>query len=189
MCCLTDSLRLSFSRTFWQQRQDEFESLVSSSVHPTDRTLLSSVASYTQAPVKPTYIAIAALYTVFVISLFTSNDVASLSSSTSIIDRVVPFTPQEWYWAIRDGYASDILSAYFKNGGLLISENNNNAFFTPREIWWSIKDGYGWTLFSDWFRNGGGGGVVGLLQMDDNLVLTPQEGWWSLRDGYLSNLL
>ena len=193
-CCvlsLTElSLSLSLFRTFWQQRQDEFESLVSSSIHPTDRTMLSPVATYTQAPIKPTYIAIAALYAVFVISLFASNDVASLSSS--IDGNVVPFTSQEWYWAIRDGYVSDMFDAYFKNGGLLISENtdNNNALFTPREIWWSMRDGYGWNLFSDWFRNGGGVVVAGSTPMDDNtLVLTPQEVWWSLRDGYVSNLL
>ena len=195
MMCAVSHWTLSFSlslfRTFWQQRQDEFESLVSSSIHPTDRTLLSPVATYTQAPIKPTYIAIAALYAVFVISLFASNDVASLSSS--IDGNVVPFTSQEWYWAIRDGYVSDMFGSYFKNGGLLISENtdNNNALFTPREIWWSMRDGYGWNLFNDWFRNGGGVVVAGSsTPMDDNtLVLTPREVWWSLRDGYVSNLL
>lgn len=158
-------------RSFWQQRQDELASLTSSSIDIQSNTL-SPVAALS-SPLKPAYLAIAALYTIFIISLF---------QAPLLNDNVVPFTPQEIWWALRDGYVTDLMGAYFKHGGLPISDSAMGTL-TPQEVWWSIRDGYAFNLMSDWFRNGGsmGGGEF--------VAVTPQEVWWSLRDGYVTNLL
>lgn len=158
-------------RTFWQKRQDEFESLVSSSIDVQSNTL-SPVAALTQAPLKPAYLAIAALYTIMLISMFQSSAGAD----------VVPFTAQEVWWSIRDGYATDLMGAYFKHGGLLVSDNA--AGLSPQEMWWSIRDGYAHNVIGDWFRNGGG-----LVSREEFVAMTPQELWWSIRDGYVSDAL
>ena len=122
---------------------------------------------------KPGYLAMAALYTVLVITLFQTNNSVD----------VVPFTAQEIWWSIRDGYTADLLEAYLKHGGLLVSENGVGpvSSFTPQEIWWAIRDGYAHNLVTDWFRNGGG-----VSATEEFVAMTPQEFWWSLRDGYVS---
>ncbi|CAB9527598.1 expressed unknown protein [Seminavis robusta] len=67
---------------------------------------------------------------------------------------VVPFTPQEVGWALRDGYLDDLVSHFVKNGGL----NTGTADavpFTSQEIVWAIKGGYLDDLVSHFMRNGG----------------------------------
>lgn len=159
--------------TFLQQRQLEFESLASSSIDVSSGTLSSAAAL--RAPLKPAYLAIAALYTIILITLFQSN-----SNDAS----VVPFTFQEIGWAIRDGYLPDLIGAYFKHGGLLVSDTASGL--TPQEVWWSIRDGYAMNVVTDWFNNGNasfGDGLGG-----EFVAMTPRETWWSLRDGYFSGL-
>ena len=63
------------------------------------------------SPLTYPWLAIALLYTVFVVSLLQSNE-----------SGTVPFTPQEIWWAIRDGYADDMMAAWFKHGGLGVSD-------------------------------------------------------------------
>lgn len=124
-------------RTFWQQRQEEFQNLVSSSIDHRSNDM-SPLAAFTQAPIKPAYLAIAALYTMAVISLFQP---AEMDPGT--LSGVVPFTTQEVWWAIRDGYVVDLMSAWLKNGGLVLSDETVAASsLMPREVWWSIRDGY-----------------------------------------------
>jgi hypothetical protein len=31
---------------------------------------------------------------------------------------VTPFTMQEWWWAMKDGYVANMIEFYFRNGGL-----------------------------------------------------------------------
>ncbi|KAL7485252.1 hypothetical protein ACHAW6_010852 [Cyclotella cf. meneghiniana] len=124
-------------KTFWQQRQEEFQNLVSSSIDHRSNDM-SPLAAFTQAPIKPAYLAIAALYTMAVISLFQP---AEMDPGT--LSGVVPFTTQEVWWAIRDGYVVDLMSAWLKNGGLVLSDEIVAASsLMPREVWWSIRDGY-----------------------------------------------
>lgn len=168
--------------SFWEQRQQEFETLITSSLDSTNG--LSSTASLTQAPLKPTYLALAALYTVFVISLVNPT----LVDVNTAVGGVVPFTAQEVWWAIRDGYVSDLATHLFHNGGLAVGDASMSAIsssLTPQEVWWSIRDGYvDNTLFSSGVSVGdvevGGGGVV---------PFKPQELYWAVRDGYVGDLV
>ncbi|KAL3802230.1 hypothetical protein HJC23_001774 [Cyclotella cryptica] len=129
-------------KTFWQQRQDEFQNLVSSSIDSQSNNM-TPVAALTQAPIKPAYLAIAALYAVLVVSLF-----QTANTDPGTLSRVVPFTTQEVWWAIRDGYVVDLMSAWLKNGGLVISDDFlGTSSLMPQEVWWSIRDGYSSNLF------------------------------------------
>lgn len=164
-------------KTFWQKRQDEFESLVSSSIDVQTDTL-SPTAALTRSPLKPAYLAIAALYTIAAITI--------LQTPSTVSDNmIVPFTAQEVWWAIRDGYITDLMGAYFKHGGLAVSDNYGGGTISPQEVWWSVRDGYAGNVLSEWFRNGGGG----LNSGKEFVAMTPQEVWWSVRDGYVSDLL
>jgi len=106
------------------------------------------------------------------------------------VGGVVPFTAQEVWWAIRDGYIGDLTSHLLRNGGLVVGDSTANAAanvassLTPQEVWWSIRDGYADnTLFANGVDLGvenGGGGVV---------PLKPQEVYWAVRDGYVGDLV
>ncbi|KAL3795159.1 hypothetical protein HJC23_007387, partial [Cyclotella cryptica] len=129
-------------KSLWQQRQDEFQNLVSSSIDSQSNNM-SPVAALTQAPIKPAYLAIAALYPVLVVSLFQTANTDPGTQS-----RIVPFTTQEVWWAIRDGYVVDLMSAWLKNGGLVILDDFvGTSSSMPQEVWWSIRDGYLSNLF------------------------------------------
>lgn len=169
---------------FWENRQQEFETLLTSSLDPTTQQL-SPTAALTQAPLKPAYLALAALYTIFVISIVNPAPV----DVTTAVGGVVPFTPQEVWWSIRDGYVGDLASHLLRNGGLVVGDTTANAVaasssLTPQEVWWSIRDGYADnTLFSN--------GVVDLGENIDGGVvpLKPQEVYWAVRDGYVGDLI
>eukprot|EP00584_Thalassiosira_punctigera_P004168 CAMPEP_0172528016 /NCGR_PEP_ID=MMETSP1067-20121228/2546_1 /TAXON_ID=265564 ORGANISM="Thalassiosira punctigera, Strain Tpunct2005C2" /NCGR_SAMPLE_ID=MMETSP1067 /ASSEMBLY_ACC=CAM_ASM_000444 /LENGTH=56 /DNA_ID=CAMNT_0013311867 /DNA_START=1 /DNA_END=171 /DNA_ORIENTATION=- len=45
-------------------------------------------------------------------AIFSSGGVEGVES--------VPFTPREVWWAVRDGYASDLAGHWFRNGGLSV---------------------------------------------------------------------
>lgn len=111
---------------------------------------------------------------------------------------VVPFTLQEVWWAIRDGYVADLTSHLLRNGGLSIADNVNgiavtathNVGLTPQEVWWSIRDGYAAdTLFSssNTFVTNGEGVVDGVV--DAVVPIKPLEVYWAVRDGYAADLV
>lgn len=178
---------------FWENRQKEFETLLTSSLDPTTQQL-SPTAALTQAPLKPAYLALTALYTILVVSILNNNDPTITMDVNTAVGGVVPFTPQEVWWAIRDGYMGDLTSHLLRNGGLVVGDTTANAAanaavsLTPQEVWWSIRDGYvDNTLFSNGVvdflgENGGveGGGVV---------PLKPEEVYWAVRDGYVGDLI
>lgn len=170
-------------RTFWDYRQDELETLASAS--------LSSATSPLTAPLKPAYLAIAALYVIAIISIVQQPHAAmDVSSSSGVV--VVPFTAQEMWWAVRDGYAGDLASHLFRNGGLAVGYgygvDNDVAYavgnsLTPQELLWSIQDGYAAdTLFS----SSGAAMVEGGVE---SVPFTPQEAWWAIRGGYGGDML
>ena len=118
---------------------------------------------------------IGALYTVAAISTFHASE------------GVVPFTAQEVWWAIRDGYAGDLATHMLHNGGLAVGDAMSGVGrgvvpFTAQEVWWAVRDGYAGDLASHMFRNGGL--AVGDAVASSAGSLSPQEVMWSIRDGY-----
>ena len=178
------------TNSFWQNRQKEFETLLTSSLDPTTQQL-SPTAALTQSPLKPAYLAIAALYTILTVSLLSSNDPTTMNLDVNTaVGGVVPFTAQEVWWSIRDGYMSDLVGHLLRNGGLVVGDTTANAVassLSPQEVWWSIRDGY---VENTVLSNGGvvdlgesggvGGGVV---------PFKPEEVYWAVRDGYVGDLI
>lgn len=108
-------------------------------------------------------------------------------------DQVLPFTAQEVWWSIRDGYAFDLMSHYLRHGGLSIDEtafgSDSVALLTPQEWWWSIRDGYFGDAMSHVGRNGGL--LVGdnISAEDAVLPFTSSEWAMAAKDGYLGNMM
>ncbi len=92
---------------------------------------------------------------------------------------VVPFTAQEVWWSIRDGYVGDLANHLFHNGGLVVGEPmaSVGSSLSPQELLWSIRDGY-----ADNTLAGVGGGV-------ESLPFTPQEVWWAIKNGYSYDMI
>lgn len=158
-------------RTFWDQRQDEFETLAVASLDGS-----SSASGALTAPLKPAYLALAALYAVAVIA---AVQPAVMDASAG---GVVPFTAQEVWWAVRDGYVGDLTHHLFQNGGLVVGDAAAAAgsSLSPQEVAWSIRDGYAADTL---FASGGEGGGV------ESVPFAPREVWWAVRDGYGSDLV
>ena len=106
---------------------------------------------------------------------------------------MVPFTAQEVWWSIRDGYVGDLISHLVKNGGLVVGDYSTvntiqeGVVLTPQEVWWSVRDGYventlssSSSLLGEDVMGNGGGGVV---------PFQPREVFWAIRDGYLDDLI
>lgn len=159
-------------RTFWDKRQEELVTLSTASL------------DNKSAPLKPAYLAIAALYTIAVIAM-----VQPASMDMSSVGGVVPFTAQEVWWAVRDGYIGDLTSHAFHNGGLLVSDASSAASaaavgsssLSPQEVMWSVRDGYASdTLFAS--------GSVGAGGIETTVPFTPQEVLWAIQNGYASDM-
>lgn len=120
-----------------------------------------------RAAVKPEYLAFAAIA---VVSMFQSAGTMDAS-----VGGVVPFTAQEVWWAVRDGYVGDLSSHLFHNGGLVVGDPvcAVGSLLSPQELLWSIRDGYA----SDTLFSSSGGGV-------ESVPFTPQETWWAIKNGY-----
>ena len=180
-------------RTFWDRRQEEFENLITVSLHPTNG--LSPTAAWTRSPIKPAYLAFAALYTVVMISSLHSDNVDGGAAIPSVLSGVAPFAAQEVWWAIRDGYIGDLTEHWLRNGGLVVIGNASSSAaaaasssgnfwmgLTPQEVWWAIRDGYAAdALFAS--NNGDGSEIISIEPM------RPQEVWWAIRDGYATDIL
>ncbi|GAX24513.1 hypothetical protein FisN_18Lh067 [Fistulifera solaris] len=92
---------------------------------------------------------------VLLASLMMSASAVTLMAWFMGISHVVPFTPQEWMWAVRDGYLPTLLEQNFKYGGFLVDDPTDYQPFLWTEWGWSLRDGYVPTMMADWFRNGG----------------------------------
>lgn len=100
---------------------------------------------------------------------------------------VSPFTPQEWWWAVRDGYLPTMLEHYFRNGGLAtIDYGAESTPFALQEWWWAAKGGYLNTMVDHYFQNGG---LSTVAFQPESVPITPQEWMWSARDGYLPTMM
>jgi hypothetical protein len=119
--------------------------------------------------------ALATLYAVVSIAIM-----SLAASTTTTMGGTEPFTAQEIWWSIRDGYAMDLVSHYFHNGGLLVGDAAVSQVrgLSPQELLWSIKDGY----VMDTLGGDGMGGV-------ETVPFTPQEVWWAVKDGYATDMM
>lgn len=159
--------------SFWDQRQDELVTLAAS----VDGSAVGGLA----APIKPGYLAVAALYSIMMANAFLPaiTDPDALSAAAG---GVVPFSGEEIWWAIRDGYAPDLVSHFFHNGGLLVGDATTVSptldHLTAEEVMWSIRDGYGFEAL-----NADAGYAEG------SLPFTPQEVWWAVQNGYSMDML
>lgn len=100
--------------------------------------------------------------------------------------NAAPFTPQEWWWSVRDGYLPLMLKEYYQNGGFAGAAPESTSF-TLQEVWWALKGGYLDTLLSQFFHNGG------MSSIDDAVAsaspFTPQEWSFAMKDGYIPQML
>jgi hypothetical protein len=125
---------------FWLERADsEFQQLATFSLDDATGTLNPSKTLL--SPFGLEYI-ISFLFIVTVVN-------AQLSGIAS--ESLLPFTMEEWGWAVRDGYLSDMFT--HGHGGMGLTETADLTPFTLQEWGWSIKDGY----FFDMFKHGGAG--------------------------------
>jgi len=148
----------------------------------------------------PLQAALIILASVYVASILATNP--GVSNVPFMGEYAVPFTAQEWWWALRDGYLGDMAREYGQHGGLMqmmttstpgaMSEAGASVPFTPQEWWWAFRDGYVSDMASEYLRHGG------LMQLasssasmsDANAVVsfTAQEWFWAARDGYLPDV-
>ena len=178
------------TRTFWDRRREELETLAASASSP------APAAGALRAPLKPAYLAFAALYAIAYAYAFHPPDDAAVVVAAGGVSHL---SAGEVWWAIRDGYAGDLAAHLFRNGGLLVGDapGGASALFgddvagvvvralSPQEMFWSIRDGYaGNTLFSTSGVNGvtleGGSSVV---------PFAPQEVWWAIKNGYTYDMI
>jgi len=112
---------------------------------------------------------------------------AAMATAGLFVDpNAAPFTPQEVWWSIRDGYLPLLLKEYYQNGGLAGATPESTSF-TMQEMWWALKGGYLDTLLSQFFHNGG------LSSIDDAVAsaspFTPQEWSSTMQGGYMPQIL
>ena len=202
-----DTNRDDAMSAFWNQRQTELETLAAT---------VDTASSYA-APLKPAYLAIAALYSIAIMHAFHPAPSVLLESVA-----VVPLTFHEISYAIRDGYIGNLIGHWFRNGGLLISGSvegidddaarllstlsssatsisTPSFVLSPQEVFWSIRDGYvDDTFFTSTSMSSVPPSLQSSMDMDsisssmrDSVIppFTPQEVWWAVQGGYFPDLI
>lgn len=118
---------------------------------------------------------------------------AVVAGSTHVNPGVEPFTPQEIWWSIRDGYFPLMVQSYFRDGGLAtIDYSPETTPFALQEWYWSIRDGYFFTMVEHYFRHGGlsaGTEVASVGGGFASVPFTPQEISWAIKGGYLDKVV
>lgn len=122
--------------------------------------------------------------------MFTSFD--TFSDAAAINSRgVASILPQEWFWAIRDGYFPSLFSEWSHNGGLVVDTSmfdQKVVAFTPQEWVWLIQNGSIGNLLQENMRYGGyvvdsGFDTEGLSPM------TSKDVFASIQGGYLGDAM
>lgn len=127
--------------------------------------------------------------------LYAAILIAMAGHPMSSTDEVLPFTGQELWWSIRDGYILDLVSHYLRHGGLSVGESaigsaDAVAMLTPQEWWWATRDGYLADAVSHVGRNGGLLIGEGGIAADDTVApFTMNEWGMAAKDGYLGNMI
>jgi hypothetical protein len=111
------------------------------------------------------------------------------AGAVAVNPEVSPFTPQELWWAIRDGYLPTLLEHYFRHGGLAIADSYEpeSTPFVLQEWWFAMKGGYLNTMVDHFVRNGGLA-TAGDYQLASSPI-TPQEWQFSVQGGYFDQLV
>jgi len=111
---------------------------------------------------------------------------AVVAGSVHVNPDVAPFTTQEWWWAIRDGYFPLMVQTYFRDGGLMGASPEASPF-ALQEWFWAVRDGYFMTMVEHYFQDGGlaGGESDGFA----SVPFTPQEWQWAVNGGYVDRVL
>jgi len=132
---------------------------------------------------------VAAVPNVPVDSPFLNTDFSSTMEGAAASGNmgVTPFLPQEWIWAVRDGYLPSLMTEFFKNGGLAV---DTSAFdtkvvaFTPQEWVWSIQNGSFGNILQENMKYGG---LVVDSSFDntETIPMTLQDVVWSIQGGYV----
>jgi len=128
---------------------------------------------------------VAAVPNVPVDSPFLNTDFSSMEEASTL--GVTPFLPQEWIWAIRDGYLPTLVTEWFRNGGLVV---DTSAFdtkvvaFTPQEWVFSIQNGSFGNILEENMKYGG---LVVDSSFDntETIPMTLQDVLWSIQGGYV----
>jgi len=86
------------------------------------------------------------------LSIYLASSIANANHQAG----VDALSMQEVWWAVRDGYMSDLVSQFVKNGGLAaIDVDSSNVLpFTSEEWTYSIRDGYFGTMMTHHLRDG-----------------------------------
>mmetsp|Transcript_49996 Transcript_49996/g.55835 ORF Transcript_49996/g.55835 Transcript_49996/m.55835 type:complete len:300 (+) Transcript_49996:181-1080(+) len=128
---------------------------------------------------------VAAVPNVPVDSPFLNTDFSSTEEASTL--GVSAFLPQEWIWAVRDGYLPTLMTEWFRNGGLVV---DTSAFdtkvvaFTPQEWFFSIQNGSFGNILHENMRYGG---LVVDSSFDntETIPMTLQDVLWSIQGGYV----
>lgn len=126
--------------------------------------------------------------TVMNISMVLALAAVAMTGMTHTDPAVAPFTLQEVWWSVRDGYLPLLLKEYYTNGGFATENFVPEATsFTMQELWWAVKGGYAPELVSHYFKNGG------LMTGEDVAVsavpFTLQEWGFAMQGGFLDQML
>lgn len=170
----------SASERFWSARQADFESLTLASMNPADDGItLSPIAAITNSPVRLAFFGVALFYVAMLLSVV-----------HPVTPTVLPFTAQEWWWSVRDGYVGDMISQTMKYGGLALNSPESAATavpFTGQEWLWSFRDGYVGDMISHSAKYGGL--VSDSAESVTSMPFTAQEWSWAVRDGYVGDMV
>lgn len=118
--------------------------------------------------------------------LFTDFDTAAWDVMKMNDRGVATVLPQEWYWALRDGYFPALFSEWFRNGGLVVDMSafdSKVVAFTPQEWVWSIQNGSIGDLLRENMQYGGYL-VDSSFDTEGATPMTGQDVLWSIQGGY-----
>jgi hypothetical protein len=102
---------------------------------------------------------------------------------------IIPILPQEWYWAIRDGYLPRLMTEWMRNGGLVVDTSTFDTkavAITPQEWIWSFQNGSFGHILEENLKYGGFF-VDSSLDTPETVPMTNQDVLFSIRDGYVGN--
>merc|ERR1719437_297061 len=101
---------------------------------------------------------------------------------------VAGILPQEWLWAIRDGYFPALFSEWFQHGGLVVDVSafdSKAVSFTPQEFVWSIQNGSFGSLMEEYLRFGGY--HVDSMYTEGMSPMNGQDVLYSIKGGYVGD--
>lgn len=123
---------------------------------------------------------------------YNTDSYSSLFEQAGSNRGIVPFLPEEWIWAIRDGYFPRMVMEFVHNGGLVVDTtafDTKAVAITPQEWIWSLQNGSFGRLLEENMRYGGF--VVDSTSLDstDTIPMTGRDILFSIRDGYFGTAM